>query len=171
MNEQTKYYCKKELQPLFPWTPDLPMSLVSVSEADKENGSPKKGDMIAYNPKEPTDFWLVAEKFFIDNYIFVKEQDNAELTELERLEKAVVDTITTTFAAEDAAYAAYMTIKDTAWDAAWIAYAEDAAWDAFYTMSDPAYAFYKGVSEAASAYEAKARQELRDYLKEQQDNE
>ena len=76
MSEQTKYYCKKELQPLFPWTPDLPMSLVSVSEADKENGSPKKGDMIAYNPKEPTDFWLVAEKFFIDNYIFVKEQDN-----------------------------------------------------------------------------------------------
>ena len=76
MNEQTKYYRKKELQPLFPWTPDLPMNLVSISEADKENGSPKKGDMIAGNPTEPTDFWLVAEKFFIDNYIFVKEQDN-----------------------------------------------------------------------------------------------
>ena len=93
------------------------------------------------------------------------------MTKQERLEKNVVDTITTTFAAEDAAYAAYMTIQATAWDAAWIAYAEDAAWDAFYTMSDPAYAFYKGVSEAASAHEAKARQELRDYLKEQQDNE
>ena len=76
LEEITKYYRKKELQPLFPWTPDLPMGLVSISEADKANGSPKKGDMIAYNPKEPTDFWLVAEKFFIDNYIFVKEQDN-----------------------------------------------------------------------------------------------
>tara|TARA_R110002111_G_scaffold218682_1_gene280844 strand:- start:753 stop:992 length:240 start_codon:yes stop_codon:yes gene_type:complete len=78
MRELTKYYRKKELQPLFPWTPDLPMSLmsISISEADKANGSPKKGDMIAYNPKEATDFWLVAEKFFKDNYIFVKEQDN-----------------------------------------------------------------------------------------------
>ena len=28
----TKYYRKKELQPLFPWTPDLPMTLVSVSD-------------------------------------------------------------------------------------------------------------------------------------------
>ena len=96
-----------------------------------------------------------------------------ELTKQEQLEKAVVDTITTTFAAEDAAYTAYMAIKATAWDAARIAYAPeaDAVYDAFYTMSDPAYAFYKGVSEAASAHEAKARQELRDYLKEQQDNE
>ena len=76
MTEPTKYYRKKELQPLFPWTPDLPMGLVSISEADKANGSPKKGDMIAYNPKEYTDFWLVAEKFFIDNYICVEEQDN-----------------------------------------------------------------------------------------------
>ena len=76
MPEPTKYYRKKELQPFFTWTPDLPMGLVSISEADKANGSPKKGDMIAYNPKEPTDFWLIAEKFFKDNYIFVKEQDN-----------------------------------------------------------------------------------------------
>jgi hypothetical protein len=96
----------------------------------------------------------------------------AKLTKLEQLEKNVVDTITTTFVAEDAAYAAYMTIKDTAWDAARTAYAPDpdAFYAAFYTLSDPAYAFYKGVSEAASAYEAKARQELREYLKEQQDN-
>ena len=76
MTELTKYYRKKELQPLFPWTPVMPMGLVSISEADKANGSPKKGDMIAYNPKEYTDFWLVSEKFFKDNYIFVEEQDN-----------------------------------------------------------------------------------------------
>ena len=112
MNAQTKYYCKKELQPLFPWTPDLPMNLVSISEADKANGSPKKGDMIAYNPKEDTDFWLVAEKFFIDNYIFVKEQDNAELTELERLEKDVVDTYAAdAVLAWDAAYDAWKQAK------------------------------------------------------------
>ena len=94
------------------------------------------------------------------------------MTELERLQEAVLNTIATAFATTDAAYDTYMAIKDTAWNAAWTAYGDDpdAAYAAFYTLSDPAYAIYKGVSEAASAYEAKARQELRDYLKEQQDN-
>jgi len=29
--------------------------LVSISAADKANGSPKAGDMIAFNPKDSTD--------------------------------------------------------------------------------------------------------------------
>ena len=41
------YYKKKELQELIPWEPDMPMELVSISTADKKNGSPKMGDMIA----------------------------------------------------------------------------------------------------------------------------
>lgn len=41
---------------------------VSISEADRENGSPKEGDMIARNPKDHNDMWLVAEKFFKENY-------------------------------------------------------------------------------------------------------
>ena len=61
-------YRKTQLQELIPWTEDLPMGLVSISEADKQNGSPKNGDMIAFNPKDPTDMWLVAEEFFKDNY-------------------------------------------------------------------------------------------------------
>ena len=40
---------------------------VSVSEADKLNGSPKVGDMIARNPINHNDVWLVAEKYFNDN--------------------------------------------------------------------------------------------------------
>jgi|GEM_PF-5987469 len=40
----------------------------SVSQADKDNGSPKEGDMIAMNPRDGTDTWLVAEKFFRQNY-------------------------------------------------------------------------------------------------------
>ena len=71
---KVKYYRKKELQSLFPWTPDLPVAQISISDADKANGSPKKGDMIACNPKDVTDYWLVAEKYFRDNYIFVEEQ-------------------------------------------------------------------------------------------------
>ena len=41
---------------------------VSISEVDKQNGSPKIGDMIARNPKNHNDKWLVAEQYFKDNY-------------------------------------------------------------------------------------------------------
>jgi hypothetical protein len=40
---------------------------VSISEADRLNGSPKEGDMIARNPKNHADQWLVARKYFEDN--------------------------------------------------------------------------------------------------------
>ena len=36
---------------------------VSISEVDKQNGSPKIGDMIARNPKNHNDKWLVAEQY------------------------------------------------------------------------------------------------------------
>ena len=67
------FYRKKQLQELIPWTADLPMGIVSISEADKNNGSPKPGDMIALNPKDATDMWLVAEEFFKDNYEWVAD--------------------------------------------------------------------------------------------------
>ena len=40
---------------------------VSISEQDKANKSPKKGDMIARNPKNHKDEWLVAKQYFNDN--------------------------------------------------------------------------------------------------------
>ena len=41
---------------------------VSISDVDLANGSPKIGDMIARNPKNHSDQWLVAEKYFKDNF-------------------------------------------------------------------------------------------------------
>ena len=41
---------------------------ISVSREDLQNGSPKKGDMIARNPKNHADQWLVAKKYFGDNF-------------------------------------------------------------------------------------------------------
>lgn len=41
---------------------------VSISEADLNAGSPKLGDMIARNPKNHEDQWLVAEQYFNDNF-------------------------------------------------------------------------------------------------------
>ena len=43
-------------------------SFVSVSQADKDAGSPKVGDMIARNPKNHDDQWLVAKDYFVDNF-------------------------------------------------------------------------------------------------------
>ena len=67
------FYRKKQLQELIPWVDSLPMELVSVSHADKKNGSPKKGDMIAFNPDSVTDLWLVAEAFYLANYEWVSD--------------------------------------------------------------------------------------------------
>ena len=65
---EIKAYRKIANQPMFPWFPELDMEGVSISDADRANGSPKLGDMIAINPKNPIDQWLVAEKFFKENY-------------------------------------------------------------------------------------------------------
>lgn len=68
-----QFFRKKELQPMIPWEQNMPMTLVSVSDADKSSGSPKEGDMIAFNPKDPTDMWLVAKDYIAENYDFVHE--------------------------------------------------------------------------------------------------
>ena len=41
---------------------------ISISDADKNNGSPKIGDMIARNPKDYSDQWLVAKNYFEQNF-------------------------------------------------------------------------------------------------------
>lgn len=63
-----KNYVKKAVQPMFAWSEDTDMNGVSVSQADMDSGSPKLGDMIAVNPKNPKDKWLIAKDFFEDNY-------------------------------------------------------------------------------------------------------
>jgi len=50
-------------------------SKVSISEADKQNGSPKEGDMIARNPKNHEDQWLVAKKYFEDNFAPIEKDE------------------------------------------------------------------------------------------------
>lgn len=45
---------------------------VSISQADLDNGSPKVGDMIARNPKNHKDMWLVAEAYFLDHLELVE---------------------------------------------------------------------------------------------------
>lgn len=47
---------------------DIGESMVSISPEDIANGSPKIGDMIARNPKNHKDQWLVAKEYFEDNF-------------------------------------------------------------------------------------------------------
>lgn len=68
MSEFTQYR-RKQIAELRPYIFGEILSLqVSISAADLENGSPKQGDMIARNPVNHNDQWLVAEKYFQDNF-------------------------------------------------------------------------------------------------------
>lgn len=64
-----KQYRRKQIAELRPF--ELGESLsekVSISKADRENGSPKPGDMIARNPKNHDDQWLVTKEYFEENF-------------------------------------------------------------------------------------------------------
>lgn len=75
-----KQYQRKEKAELRPVTTDeileydksgtflVNKTNVSISEADRKNKSPRKGDMVARNPKNHNDLWLVAEKYFTENF-------------------------------------------------------------------------------------------------------
>jgi hypothetical protein len=62
-------YRRAGVSSMRPYVDGEDLSRVSISQADIENGSPKKGDMIARNPKDHSDMWLVAEKYFKENLI------------------------------------------------------------------------------------------------------
>ena len=77
MNEFKKYQ-RKQIAELREVTDSEIMSnsldsRISISPADKENGSPLAGDMIARNPKNHNDQWLVAADYFKDNFEEYKE--------------------------------------------------------------------------------------------------
>ena len=66
--DEFKQYRRKGFSEMRPFVEGevLPAN-VSISQADKDNGSPILGDMIARNPKDHNDQWLVAKKYFEDN--------------------------------------------------------------------------------------------------------
>ncbi len=65
-------YRRKQIAELRPFQEGEQLSAnVSISQADKDAGSPKPGDMIARNPKNHEDQWLVAKQYFEDNFELV----------------------------------------------------------------------------------------------------
>lgn len=67
---QFAQYRRKQIAELRPYVPgeDLIVERVSISAEDLKAGSPKAGDMIARNPKNHADQWLVAAAYFADNF-------------------------------------------------------------------------------------------------------
>ena len=69
-----KKYRRKQIAELRPYVLGEALSdRVSVSAADKDSGSPKSGDMIARNPTNHEDQWLVAAAYFEANFEPVAE--------------------------------------------------------------------------------------------------
>lgn len=66
-NENWSQYKRKWVSEMRPYVEGEDVTHVTISEADKANGSPKTGDMIARNPKNHEEQWLVAEKYFAEN--------------------------------------------------------------------------------------------------------
>jgi len=66
--------------------PITPHAKVSISEEDIKAGSPKLGDMIARNPKNYEDQWLVAKAYFEDNLESAEQEPQVDMTFKERLE-------------------------------------------------------------------------------------
>lgn len=62
------HYRRKQIAELRAYVPGEPLDGVSISEKDRLAGSPLCGDMIARNPDNHTDQWLVAAKYFADNF-------------------------------------------------------------------------------------------------------
>lgn len=63
-----RQYRRTQIAEMTRWVPGMDMSRVSVSEVDRESGSPRDGDMIARNPKNHEDKWLVSAQYFADNF-------------------------------------------------------------------------------------------------------
>lgn len=63
-----KRYRRTQIAEFRPYEPGESMLGISMSLIDTAAGSPKLGDMIARNPANHFDKWLVAEKYFLENF-------------------------------------------------------------------------------------------------------
>lgn len=63
-----KEYLRTSLGELRPYVPGEDLSGVCVSPICVKQGSPQEGDMIARDPKNHADQWLVSRDYFKENY-------------------------------------------------------------------------------------------------------
>ena len=61
-------YRRKQIAELRPYEPGEDTTGISIATVDLVAGSPRSGDMIARNPRNHADQWLVAAQYFSDNF-------------------------------------------------------------------------------------------------------
>lgn len=79
---QFKQYTRTNIAEMAEWTPEVDMTDVSVSAEDKRAGSPKPGDMIARNPENHDDKWLVNADYFSANFAEVQHVVDVTVEEM-----------------------------------------------------------------------------------------
>ena len=72
MNNFTQYR-RSNIAEMRPYIQDEDMTGISVADVDVRNGSPKEGDMIARNPQNHADKWLVSADYFKANFVVLSE--------------------------------------------------------------------------------------------------
>lgn len=78
MTTEFKRYRRTQVAELRPYEPGETLDArVSISAADLEAGSPKAGDMIARNPENHADQWLIAADYFAANFEAAAVDDNS----------------------------------------------------------------------------------------------
>ena len=68
MSGKFSRYRRKQIAELRPYEPGENLDGVSISTEDRKAGSPKAGDMIARNPTNYNDQWLVSAAYFAENF-------------------------------------------------------------------------------------------------------
>jgi hypothetical protein len=68
MADVFKSYRKKQLAEMRPYVVGEPMTSIAVNDVDRAAGSPQAGDLIARNPANHADQWLVSAAFVAANY-------------------------------------------------------------------------------------------------------
>jgi hypothetical protein len=68
MSGKFSRYRRKQIAELRPYEPGENLDGVSISTEDRKAGSPKAGDMIARNPNNHDDQWLVSAAYFAENF-------------------------------------------------------------------------------------------------------
>jgi hypothetical protein len=78
MTVEYKRYRRTQIAEMADWHPGFDMTRVSVSDPDREAGSPKEGDKIARNPANHDDRWLVSADYFAANFKPIQSEASDE---------------------------------------------------------------------------------------------
>ena len=79
--DEYKQFRRSQIAELADWHPAFDIEGVSVSDADKKQGSPKYGDKIARNPANHADRWLVAADYFSVNFEPISPHPAAQISD------------------------------------------------------------------------------------------